>query len=222
MVTSKQRTISGAILALIMLPLFLGLLACLPVPIGDPERSRIDPDMTGIWVGFEKGVTFFEPYDKRTWLVTSVAIDAPKDCRSPGTADDYDKLVAWLEVEQCASADEAVIFKAWRSKHGKHWFLTMEPMAIVNEDSDDPFAKDVWFVYRIEKTSADEFELRLIDPEFGEFEGLPQTRRAYEKVIRKHAANDDMYISDADPFVRVQDEHIGLFTDFVEELIDID
>lgn len=218
----RQITLFGIAFAIILVPFLIGLVACLPVPIGDPERSRIDPDMTGIWVGFEKGVTFFEPYDKRTWLVTSVALDVPAGCRPSGTADDYDKLVAWLEVEQCASADEAVIFKAWRSKHGKRWFLTMEPMALVNDESDDPFEKDVWFVYRIEKTSADAFELRLIDPDFGEFQGLPQTRRAYEKVIRKHAGNDDMYISDTTSFERVKNEHIDLFADFVEELIDID
>jgi hypothetical protein len=220
--TPRQRSISGAILATAMLPFFLGLLACLPVPIGDPERSRLDPEMTGIWVGFDRGATFFEPYDKRTWLVTTVAINAPEGCRPAGTKDDYGKLVAWLEQEQCASADEATIFKAWRSKHGKHWFLTMEPMALVDEESDDPFTKEVWFVYRIDKKSADAFELRLIDGEFGEFEGIPKDRRAYEKVIRRHASDDAMYIDDTSLFERVKDEHIGLFADFVEEVIDIE
>ena len=27
-----------------------GLLACMPVPVGDPERSRIDPNLSGAWL----------------------------------------------------------------------------------------------------------------------------------------------------------------------------
>jgi hypothetical protein len=45
----------------------------LPAPIGDPEKSRIDPAMNGIWIDesgdFDGVVMIFEPYDKRTWLV---------------------------------------------------------------------------------------------------------------------------------------------------------
>ena len=218
----QRRTWLGIAIAILLVPVVMGLAACLPVPIGDPERSRLDPDLTGIWVGFGRGVTFFEPYDKRTWLVTSVEIDAAAECMPRGTEDNYDRLVAWLAEEQCASADEAVIFKAWRSKHGKHWFLTMEPMAMVEDDSDDPFTQDFWFVYRIDKKDADTFELRLIDPDFKGFAGISGTRRAYEKVIRKHAMDDDLYIDDTALFERVEKEHISLFTGFVEEQINID
>jgi hypothetical protein len=219
---ARQRSLSGLLLAVVLAPILAGLLACLPVPIGDPERSRIDPDMTGIWVGFDRGVTLFEPYDKRTWLVTSVEIDAPAGCMPRGTEDDYDRLVAWLGQEQCASAGEAAIFKAWRSKHGGHWFLTMEPVAMVEDDSDKPFTQDFWFVYRIDKTSTDAFKLLMIDPEFAGFDGLPETRRGYEKVIRKHASDDELYISDRPVFERVKKEHVSLFTTFVEEHINID
>ena len=218
----QQRIGLGIAFAVLLVPVIIGLTACLPVPIGNPERSRLDSDMTGVWLGFDNGVTYFEPYDKRTWLVTTVGISAPKDCIPAGTEDDYDKFIAWLEEEQCASAEKAAIFKAWRSKHGKQWFLTMQPMATVDDASQDPFADDVWFVYRIDKASRDAFGLLMIDPDFSGFSDLPEKRRAYEKVIRQNAANEDMYISDADPFVRIQDEHIGLVTDFVEEHIDID
>ena len=43
------RSASGMVLMLAIIPIFAGLLACMPVPIGDPERSRIDPEITGVW-----------------------------------------------------------------------------------------------------------------------------------------------------------------------------
>jgi hypothetical protein len=219
---ARQRSLSGLLLAIALIPILAGLLACLPVPVGDPERSRVDPDMTGIWLGFDGGVTYFEPYDKRTWLVTSVEIKSPPGCRPADTKDDYSRLVAWLAKQQCASAGKAAIFKAWRSKQGKHWFLTMEPMAVVDDDAEDPFADEAWFVYRIDMSSADAFELLMVDPDFREFDGLPETRRAYEKVLRKHAADEGLFLDDTESFVRIEDEHIGLFAALVKALIDID
>ena len=93
---------------------------------------------------------------------------------------------------------------------------------MVEDDSDKPFMQDFWFVYRIDKTSADAFKLLMVDPEFTGFDGLPETRRAYEKVIRKHASDDDLYVNDMPAFERVKEEHVSLFTTFVKEHIDID
>ncbi len=98
----------------------------------------------------------------------------------------------------------------------------MQPMALIDDEDEDPFRKEVWFVYRIDKLGGDAVKLDLIDPEFEGFEGLPKKRRAYEKVIRKHAANEDLYMGEVSHLIRVQDEHLGLFEDFIEELIDID
>ena len=48
--TPKIRSFSGAALMLVIIPIIAGLLACMPVPIGDPERSRVDPGLNGAWV----------------------------------------------------------------------------------------------------------------------------------------------------------------------------
>ena len=47
----NPRTFTGALLMLGILPIFAGLLACMPeyVPLGDPEKSRIDPELNGYW-----------------------------------------------------------------------------------------------------------------------------------------------------------------------------
>ena len=71
--TPRQRSLSGLFLALILVPVLAGLLACLPVPIGDPERSRIDTSLNGLWL-WGDGVMLFEPYDKRTWLLSAYKI----------------------------------------------------------------------------------------------------------------------------------------------------
>jgi len=77
----RRRSRSGLILSILMLPMLLGVMGCfeLPAPIGDPEKSRIDPAMNGIWIAesgdFEGLVMIFEPYDKRTWLVRWVALE---------------------------------------------------------------------------------------------------------------------------------------------------
>ena len=42
----RYRSFSGALIAIFAVPVFLGLTACLPtfpVPVGNPEKSRIDP-----------------------------------------------------------------------------------------------------------------------------------------------------------------------------------
>ena len=52
--SAKLRSISGALLMLVIIPILAGLLACMPVPIGNPERSRIDPAITGVWAFMEE------------------------------------------------------------------------------------------------------------------------------------------------------------------------
>ena len=71
---SRSRSVLGAALAIFLIPAVFGVLACLPVPIGDPERSEIDPYFSGLWVHEFSGglmVANFEPYDRRTWLLAT-------------------------------------------------------------------------------------------------------------------------------------------------------
>lgn len=226
--TLRTRSISGALIAALTIPAILGLMACLPVPIGNPERSRIDPQLSGMWahVNGEWGVTLFEPYDKRTWLVTSVEVgrdpDHDDDCGEGPKVDDYAGLIAWIEEhgKSCLEGQNAIVYKAWRSKQGKHWYLTMELKGQVpHEEGKDMFDEEFWVVYRIDKGSDDTFSLRGIDGEFDGFEGVRETRWAYEKVIRKNGDNDDLYVDDVTSFVRVEDEHIDLFADYIEDLM---
>jgi hypothetical protein len=77
----RWRSFAGLAIALVMLPFVLGNDSCwvLKTPVGDPEHSRIDPRITGVWLTaeangrlpeYEGALWLFEPYDARTWLVT--------------------------------------------------------------------------------------------------------------------------------------------------------
>ncbi len=87
------RSISGAALMLVILPIFAGLLACMPeyVPLGNPERARIDENMSGLWfVESDEDLVgtfvFLEPWDKRTWLVTNVVVEVSDSTGLEGDA----------------------------------------------------------------------------------------------------------------------------------------
>jgi hypothetical protein len=74
---SRNRSRAGLVVSLLSMPLLLGVMACfvLPVPVGDPERSRVDASLSGVWMGIaeeddEPAILVLEPYDKRTWLVS--------------------------------------------------------------------------------------------------------------------------------------------------------
>lgn len=80
---ARQRSLSGFLLGIVLIPVLAGLVGCfeiLPVPLGDPEKSRVDSGLSGLWLG-EEGVWALEPYDKRTWLVSVYSI-SDDDCEA--------------------------------------------------------------------------------------------------------------------------------------------
>lgn len=194
---SIYRRLGGLAIALLMIPVLIGLLACLPVPIGDPERSRIDADISGVWIVPGDNIInvyLFEPYDKRTWYVEGVASYGRL---SDDAGDDgditYEALIAEIGEQEPRSVDQErpVTFKAWLTRLGKNKFMTWQPLGFVlmEDDPDEMF----WYGFRIIKHAPDRFELRMIDSESELFEDVEETRRAYEKVIRKSADNLELY-----------------------------
>lgn len=50
---ARQRSLSGLILAIILIPILAGLLGCIdlaPVPLGDPRTNRVDHRFDGPWL----------------------------------------------------------------------------------------------------------------------------------------------------------------------------
>ena len=217
------RSISGAVVMLAIIPAIIGILACMPVPIGDPERSRIDPEISGVWVWLDsENATFyaFEPYDKRTWLLTGIPLASGEDADfSDYNLDDYGDLAGLMENESVgedgATSTETVVYKVWRTKLGGEWFMTWEPKAVFDQDN---FKPEVWWVFRIDQPDANTLDLFPVGGEL--FEGVEENRRAIERVIKKNARNPKLYVDEPTRLVRVQPEHLEFFGDLADEVID--
>ena len=206
--TSKSRSLSGAALMLLIIPVFAGLLACMPVPIGDPERSRIDPEMTGIWAvlssegdGDGDGPAFymFEPYDKRTMLVTGVGLSEGEaidlDDYDFSTYSGYEDLAAREKVHsEHVYADAVTIYKAWLTKLGGEWFFTWENKGVSDKLGEDP---EYWMVFHILENTDDKMLLQMVNGEAEPFEDLKKERRTFERVLKKHA-NDPLIYGEED------------------------
>ena len=189
------RSTIGAMLTLAMIPFAIGLLACMPVPIGNPERSRIDPEISGVWLvtaDADEALYAFEPWDKRTWVVTGAS------------ATDEDSV-------------SIAVYKAWRSKHGGEWFMTWEPR--INYDNAD-FQPELWLVFREEREDDGRLSLHMVNGEDDVFKGLDKTRRAYEKALRRNARNPDIYAEDPWIFEKATPAMVSQFYKNVDRVID--
>ena len=205
------RRLGGIVLAPIMIPVFIGLLACMPVPIGDPERSKIDDDLTGVWIGVvedEPTLLIYEQYDKRTWLMRNYEMTG--DYEKPALELSYSEAIAGLDSEDSEYEDFA-LYKVWRTKLGKQWFEIWEPRC--GEDECDGLPDNLhgeqeakfWFVWRIEKLDVDRIRMYSVNPDYDDFEAiegfdpddedrnLNKVRRAAEKVIKRNIDDPELY-----------------------------
>ena len=219
---------------LVLIPIFAGLLACMPVPIGDPERSRIDPELTGVWAVLSKGeyvdepgFYVFEPYDKRTWLVSGAGLveGDEADLSKYGLAS-YDGFVELAAADDYIYIEEIAVYKAWLKKLGGEVFMTWEPKIALDDGIAEP---DVWLVYRIIKDGPDTIRMQMVNAESDLFDDVKETRRAYEKVISKNANNPELYgyskNEETQAFAtlaRVQESEMDFFEELLEMIVSWD
>ena len=235
--TSRTRSTIGALMMLAILPILAGLLACMPVPIGDPERSRIDPDLNGVWVMAEEGdfaMYAFEPFDKRTWLVTGAGIEAGPEFDGempfPDSADEYLQMLETNDIgDDGVTSPSTVAYKAWIAKIGGVRFMTWEQIG--GFDDEGSFADEYWFVFKLEKVNPDRFDLYLINPDHEGFDHLVKPddyegdnyvrdmRRKWERALRKIAKDEELY-EDALVMTRVPEEYIEEASELFQEVIE--
>ena len=219
----NARSISGAILMLVIIPIIAGLLACMPVPIGDPERSRIDPQMSGWWAmedGGGAGLVVFRPYDKRTWLVFRV----PLEKGELAGIDDFDletagDVITVLQANTVGTkgvvAGAPSVYKAWLTRLGGERFMTWEPVGQIEDQK--TFYPDAWFAFKVTEQTEDHFVAAMIDVEHKAFEDLMdrleedetdpwKERKHWERAIGKHADDPELYYSDVQRFRRLPEE----------------
>jgi hypothetical protein len=241
----RNRSLTGAVIAVLVLPVFAGLLACIPsfpVPIGNPEKSRIDADISGMWLSDDEDGIFvylFEPFDKRTWLISAVEViedldycdfeTEPEGDEEKEDEDDssssYETNIKYIEKygSDCFEVGGGTfIMKAWRTKLGGEWFMTWEGKG--GFSATRGFEAEEWLVFRIDKAVPGQLRLWWMDEDhvgwdvLDDIDEKDRTRRQHERVIRKHAGDEEFYSDEPIfTFYRVKPEHYELFEDFTLE-----
>jgi hypothetical protein len=226
----RSRSLSGALIAIMALPVFLGLLACIPtfpVPIGDPEKSRIDPEISGMWVGGVDGeltVWSFIPYDKRTWLMSWHIIEPLDESCEPEQSDPEKEFMTYQEIRDlvddaatsCLSVETMMNWKAWLTDLGGRRYVTLHNKSLFMLG--EPSEEEWWWVFGIELSKPDLLRLTEISPEdeaFADIEEEKATRRKYERVFRKQSKNPEFYGSDPIGMHRVQEDDLERFAELL-------
>lgn len=197
--TPRYRSLAGIALGLVILTTLLGILACLKTPVGNPERASVDPRLTGIWLSGDPRpsesaamIWIFEPYDARTWLLTSiefghVSVTIPSAAVSSAGSDVLHILASLREHPPGAAS--VTLSKAWLADLGGRTFLVQEPKAIPSRKGE--FRPEFWIFYRVQLQGT-----RLLLHQVKEStEHLDQatSRTKAEQIIARHATEPSFY-----------------------------
>jgi hypothetical protein len=196
------RSGTGFLLAAILLPALLGVMACFPAPVGNPERSRIDPMMTGMWLA-EDAIIVLDPWDKRTWVMSyfEFSVKGDSEQKNPDESDENPSeeetpLIELLRENQL-EIDSFSICKTWLTKIKGELFITWESKSLTDRFPD--VAPEQWWVFRVRKKDVDELSFDMFNLRYDGFDDI-ETRSQAEKYIRRHM-NDPEFFSDGDEFI---------------------
>jgi hypothetical protein len=168
-----------------MVVVILGLCACVKHPVGDPEKSKIDPKYSGLWLSKEADGSetwlMMRPYDARTYFVSILSYKKEGDSIKPSSR--------W----NC---------KGWLTSLGNATFLTMQPLSWTQfaNAGEEP-------VYLVAKVSFvdDALHLRFVN---GDEEPAKSAKssRELEAVIEKHVDSDALYLPEENVFRKSDDK----------------
>ncbi|MBI1371873.1 MAG: hypothetical protein GC159_03815 [Phycisphaera sp.] len=188
-----RRTLIPAIIAIPLAALILTLAACLPVPLGDPEQSKANDKLSGVWLERKDDGTVDEsniyvmiPYDARTHMLRVLKVDES----SP------DELKTKEEGQ----------YKVWVTAVKGRSFLTLHPLvpaAVLSEDD----AKKRFFLHAKFDLSDDRNTLLvwgLKGDDFEPFKGV-KTSDDVRRAVEANVDNTEMY-GDKTTYTRVTDQ----------------
>ena len=241
-----NRSRAGLVVAILILPMLLGVMACfvLPVPIGNPEKSRIDPALSGAWIAdTDDGGAWalvFEPFDKRTWLVTwlfleevldetttdgagedSAASSAEKESDSEDAtsteSSDEKKSVLGVLIDGRFEIEGVGIYKGWLTKIKGEVLMTWEPKLTLS--SENAMTPKYWWITRIRRVDDNFLTLDYINPDADAFDGV-ETQSQAEKAIRQHIKEPELFMEEDEfpnVYARISQEHFDVLSDLLEE-----
>ena len=204
---SSRRSGTGVLLTLVMLPALLGVMGCLTVPIGNPERSTIDPKLSGIWIGKNSSfLLVLDPYDRRTWLASLIELKfdemlekkLKKLKKLENNAAEISAAITEAFVAGNLKAVKVSIHKSWLTNIKGTRLMTWEPkplllsMKYINSINDHEQSEAYWFVFRIRRKSPDELSLDMVNSDLDDLEEV-KSRREAESFLRRNINNPKLF-----------------------------
>ena len=176
-----SRSLIGLLLALPLAVLVAGIFACLPVPIGDPEKSKVDEKLVGGWIvaNEDKSSTIYivRAFDQRTYMIQGLDFEVAAD--------------------KSIKPKSTMTFKAWLTPIGKETFICVEtlnpetPLGIADKGE-----KQTFLVAAI-SLKDDELTMRVVKPDSPQLKDVKTTADA-DKALAAHVGELEMY---SDPTV---------------------
>ena len=215
--STRRRSQAGLLVAIVLLPSLLAVLACMPVPVGDPEKSRIDPEISGFWLtDLDAPQMMFDPYDKRTWLVAWFNVEEKNPVeheKKEGEEIDEEKqsvpTITLLRKGQY-EIGEIVLFKGWLTVIEGERFLTLERKLM--EPGATP---EYWYVFRVKAVNGNSLQLQLVNSDFDGFDNT-ETAEEAEKVIRQNLENADLYDDNLE-YQKISPDDLDLVEQLLED-----
>jgi hypothetical protein len=165
----------GTIVALALASM-LGLAACLPVPLGDPAKSKADSRFFGVWEWRDARVNraIIRPWDERTFIVDALSGDFLEDGN--------------------VKPRERNIFKGWLTEIKGQTFLTLQPIettGMLNGDS-----RPAYYIVTRVKLEGATLTAMALDPEFKKLREV-RDRDALEKIVAENIDDPKLYTATA-------------------------
>lgn len=156
--------------------ILLATFACLPAPVGEPDKSKVDPALSGI---YRLQVT--DPEDK----TSQIAMLRPWD--------DHCYLLEYITtgVKDGKEVRKMEHFKCWLTTLSDKTFLTAEPLDNQRFAWGDDGSQPVWVVLRLDKVEGG-LEVRMVNPDGDFVKGLTK-REELENAIKAHASDQPLY-----------------------------
>jgi len=156
----------------------LGLVACLPVPLGDPAKSTADSRFCGVWEWRDARVNraVIRQWDQRTFVVDILTGDFLED--------------------GAIRPRERNIYKGWLTELKGQTFLTLQPIestGMLNGDS-----RQAYYIVARVKLEGTTLTAMALDPEFKKLKEA-RDRDALEKIVTENI--DDPKLFTATPIV---------------------
>jgi len=190
----RRGPVAALLLALVLLSLLIG---CLPVPVGDPAKSRVDPALSGAWrvtsddaeAEDSQLLMVLDPYDEHSWLVTLIGLN---------TADGHAPTQAPFSA---ANADlfkvgNVGVYKCWLTRIGGETFITWETKTL--SETLPAMAPKQWWVFRVRKSADDSFYMDNFDYSIDGLDKVTTSKQA-EKIIRRHVRDPGFFKVDNSP-----------------------